>query len=301
MLTNPVPTTDGYTFKVSNYSLSDTYVFLAGPGVAVANTNGAISISGLEPGQSASVTVESYANGKVIGKTTITGHALGSTGSQSNQNGSSQSGTSTSTTKGSPGATSSSGAGTNASLLNLQSGKAGISVGTHENSVQTEAGAAGVTIGNGQVGMTLHPSSGASISGVGNVQLVRGGTLLASGYGLEPGSTATVALYSPEISIGKATVTSKGTFTLRAPLPSGLALGHHTLVLRGVNAKHQPVMLGLGLNVAAPRVAAPTPFPLRQLLAGIAGAIVLGVAGWWFLLAWRRRREEEEETATLLA
>jgi hypothetical protein len=139
----------------------------------------------------------------------------------------------------------------------------------------------------------LHPSGGTSVSGVDNVQVIRGGTLSASGYGLAPGSTATMTLYSPEIFIGNATVTSKGTFTLRAPLPSGLSLGHHTLILRGMDTKHQPVTLGLGLNVVAPPVAASSSFPLRPLLAGTAGAIVLG-AGWWFLLAWRRRHEEEE-------
>jgi hypothetical protein len=146
--------------------------------------------------------------------------------------------------------------------------------------------------------MTLHPSGGASISGAGNVQLLRGGSIYASGYGLAPGSMATMVLYSPEISIASATVTSTGTFTLQSTLPSGLSLGHHTLIVRGMNTKHQPVELGLGLSVAAPPVA-PSPFPLRPLLAGTAGAIVLAGAGW-FLIAWRRRRDEEEEPALLV-
>jgi hypothetical protein len=183
-------------------------------------------------------------------------------------------------------------------LLDLSAGNAGVSVGGNENSVQVKAGALGVTIGNSQVGMTLHPSGGTSISGAGNVQLLRGGSIYASGYGLAPGSMATMVLYSPEISIASATVTSTGTFMLHSTLPSGLSLGHHTLIVRGMNTKHQPVELGLGLSVAAPPVA-PSPFPLRPLLAGTAGAIVLAGAGW-FLIAWRRRRDEEEEPALLV-
>jgi hypothetical protein len=320
VLQKPVPTADGFTFKVTNYAPTDAYVFLAEPGVEVSNADGDITISGLDPGRSATITVESYRDGKLIGKTTITGTALEATSSSTSQNGSSQPGTSSSTKNPSPGRTSSDGAGTNAgtratgtssgatngsnaanseaSLLNLSSGKGGVSVGAHENTVQVKADALGVTIGNRQVGMTLHPSGGTSISGTGNVQLFRGGSIYASGYGLAPGSTATVTLYSPEISIASATVASNGTFTLHSTLPSGLSLGHHTLIVRGVSTKHQPVELGLGLNVAVPPVA-PSPFPLRPLLAGIAGAIVLAGAGW-FLIAWRRRREEEEEPALLV-
>jgi hypothetical protein len=320
LLQKPVPTADGFTFKVTNYSTTDSYLFLAGSGVEVSNADGEVTVSGLDPGQSATITVESYRDGKLIGKTTITGTALEATSSSTSQNGSTESGASSSTKNPAAGGTSSNGAATNAgtraagrssgttngssaangaaALLDLSAGNAGVSVGGNENSVQVKAGALGVTIGNSQVGMTLHPSGGTSISGAGNVQLLRGGSIYASGYGLAPGSMATMVLYSPEISIASATVTSTGTFTLQSTLPSGLSLGHHTLIVRGMNTKHQPVELGLGLSVAAPPVA-PSPFPLRPLLAGTAGAIVLAGAGW-FLIAWRRRRDEEEEPALLV-
>jgi hypothetical protein len=149
--------------------------------------------------------------------------------------------------------------------------------------------------------MTVHSSGTTLVSGGGTIQLTRGRTFVATGFGLKANSTAVAWLYPQNIRIGTVTVGANGTFTLHGKLPAGVSLGHHTLMLRGQSRSGKPVELGLGLQVTAPPVLAPSSSSngLRRWLAGIAGAIVLGGASW-FLLAWRRRRNEEEEPALVV-
>ena len=320
-LSKPKATTDGFTFDVTNHSSTDTYIFLRGAGIGVTDANGVISVTGLGAGQSATITVEAYNDGSLIGKATITGQALDSTSkpaapsSSTTATGSSTNGSSTGST--SPGSTAgqnattanskSAGATRGASTAtgsanaspNLQPGKAMLGISGHQTTAQSTVGAAGVTIGNHQFGMTVHSSGTTSISDGGTVLLTRGGTFVASGFGLKPNSTATAWIYPQDVRVGSVTVGSNGTFTIHGTLPSGLSLGHHTLVLRGESTSGKPIELGLGLEVTAPPVAQPSSVALRSWLAGIAGAIVLGGA-WWFIVAWRRRRDEEEEPALVM-
>jgi titin len=323
-LSKPRATTGGFTFDVTNYSSGDTYIFLRGTGIGVSDANGAISVNGLSAGQSATITVEAYDDGNLIGKANITGQALGGTTapssatSASTETGSTSNAASTgSASSGASGSRSdASASGTNSgsnkaadtssakkstsSLSDLQPGKAAVGISGHQITSQSTVGASGVSIGNHQFGMTVRSSGSTSVSNGGTIELTRGRTFVANGFGLKANSTAVAWLYPGGIRIGTVTVGANGTFTLHGSLPAGISLGHHTLVLRGQSSTGKPIELGLGLQVKAPLapIASPASDALRPWLAGIAGAIVLG-GTWWFLAAWRRRRNEEEEHALL--
>ena len=69
----PTQTEDGFTVTITNYDPAYTYTFAATAGTVVVGANGVVTITGLEPGASATLTATATQAGHAIESATVTG------------------------------------------------------------------------------------------------------------------------------------------------------------------------------------------------------------------------------------
>lgn len=108
-------------------------------------------------------------------------------------------------------------------------------------------GPASVSFGTQDIGASL---TGSTLSGSA-LGLNVGGNGSASGFGFQPGSTASVWIQSTPARLGTAAVDANGNFTSSFVVPADLASGNHTVQLQGVGFDGQPRALDAGVTVAA--------------------------------------------------
>ena len=73
----PIATADGFTVAVNNYDADYTWAASTNAGSASIDSNGLITVTGLNPGQSATVTVTTNRTGYASGTADVSGNAIG--------------------------------------------------------------------------------------------------------------------------------------------------------------------------------------------------------------------------------
>ncbi len=109
-----------------------------------------------------------------------------------------------------------------------------------------------------------------------------------------PGSTVTFTLFSAPVVLGTATANSSGVATLTASIPSGTAIGAHTVEATGTGTNGQPLTVVLSLTVSTsgtglPITGSSNTTPMTQWAIG---AIAAG--GLLVLVAKRRHSSKAE-------
>lgn len=118
------------------------------------------------------------------------------------------------------------------------------------------------------------PSNGAATTNAAAV--AQGGSLQVAGGGFAPGSPVNVVVYSSPVKLATVLADASGNISTSVTLPSGLAIGTHTLQIQGVTSTGAPRVLERTISVAKtlPRTGA-LPLELDALVAALA---VLGLA-----------------------
>jgi len=84
------------------------------------------------------------------------------------------------------------------------------------------------------------------------VEVDQVGSIQSGGDGFEPGSAATVYIFSPDgpILLGALMVGADGSFSGSYPLPAGISIGRHTLQVNGLDAGGNERSIALGIRVS---------------------------------------------------
>jgi hypothetical protein len=109
-----------------------------------------------------------------------------------------------------------------------------------------------------------------------------GAPVVTGGQGLKPGSTYTLILREPAVSLRSGVVEGSGGFTFRDSLPAGLAPGSYTITLTAVGADGSTLILTQSFTIAADgtfSVVGPVTGKVTPTLAstGLDGPLALGV------------------------
>ncbi len=149
-------------------------------------------------------------------------------------------------------------------------------------------GPSSISFGSQDIGAAL---SGANVDGTA-LGLNVGGNGSASGFGFQPGSTASVWIQSTPARLGTATVDGNGDFTSNFVVPADLASGNHTVQLQGIGFDGQPRALDAGVTVVGtgglPATGSDLSLPI------IAGSSLLLAGGLGVVASQRSRRRSAQ-------
>ena len=319
--TTPVSTTDGFTTTISNYSANYSYSLTATNGASVARSGAQITVSGLAPSATSTVSVIASRTGFRPVTATVNGRAsdpattttVPSAAVNSSTNGSN----SETTAEPSSGSETKSGATTSSSTSSTTStttttvpapetpaaepgegvvmvgGKATIATVTRSNNKIT-VGAAGINV----------TFSGISANGDiipldsdGNMRVVGDDIVAIDGSGFAPNSEIEVWMFSTPRMLTKISSDSAGRVTENVTLPGVLEEGDHRFVLNGQAANGDDALVGLGLIVGYEGEGLSTTGKFLIALP-IALAILMGLI---IPTAIRRRRDDDEEVVASAA
>jgi outer membrane protein OmpA-like peptidoglycan-associated protein len=248
----PVPTADGFSVNVTNYSASWTWVPSVSAGSVTAGTPSGTSlpltVSGLAPVGSATVTVLSQRSGYVEGSATVSGTARPA---PSGGGGGSSSSGSPSPSPAPP-------------RLDAEPVTGGLAPGSDRVAVGgtivpavvvPNASNTGIDIAAAgwQLSLAARSSTGAPVplgpNGV--LRFVRGQGLFSEGSGFKPNSPVLLYLFSDAVLLGELTTDASGSFSGTVPLPADVELGAHVAQVNGYTTGGEVRSVSLGVEVVA--------------------------------------------------
>jgi titin len=285
VLTTPVSESAGFSTRIANYSATATYTVSVSPG-SVSRSGAAVTITGLTPGQAATVSVSVAVTGYHTASATASGTALSAAAPPvpdsiiDNDIG--------------PGA----GESWRGDLLAPST---------------TTSTPDGETVHSGSYWMNLLTSGHLLVDG--HVVIAVGGSGTVTVNGFQPGTIVTAWAFSTRAALTSPSVRSDGTAVGTFVLPSSIKPGNHTLLASGTAADGRLVTLKIGF-VVVPRT---VPRRVTSVVAGstadrsaslsranggsavgwaisvLALLVLLGIL--FFLILWRRRRKDKDEEA----
>lgn len=317
--TTPVSTEDGFTTTISNHSGSYSYVVSATNNASVVRSGAQITVSGLAPSATSTVSVVASRSGfrpvtaTVSGRasdpiTTTTAPAIVASGSTSTGDGGKESNT------GTDGITQRSGAIATTTTTSTttttvpapetpaaEPGEGVVMVGGKATSATVTRSDNKITVGAAGINVTF---SGISTDGDiipldsdGNMRVVGDDIIAIDGSGFLPESEIEVWMFSTPRMLVKITSDSSGRVADNVTLPSVLEEGDHRFVLNGQAANGDDALVGLGLIVGYEGGGLSTTGKFLIALP-IALAILIGLI---IPTAIRRRRDEEDDESVALA
>ena len=317
-VTTSVSTATGFTFTISNYSASYTYVLTTSKG-SVSRLVGDVTLTGLDSGESATVTIAVSRTNYKSGSKTVTGSASSApalsiviqapvtTVAQGQASVATLPPTTTTVASAKPKtieATTSTLPAVVAPTTTTTVGPPVVDkVDAGQTAVQVDGvkTAATVTRDNNQMVVTAGALS-ATMSGLdktgkrspldsdGNIHLAAGDEIKISVGGFKPGSLVEVWLFSTPTQLGTAVVGADGTVSGTYRLPAGTKSGTHRVVVTARLANGKPTTFTLGILVGD----ISTTSTLTRVLIAIPIALAIGFG---FLLPNQLRRRRKTRIA----
>jgi len=311
--TTPVSTNDGFTTTISNYSANYTYATTATNGATVARSGPQITVSGLTPSATSTVSVVASRSGFRPVTATVSGRALdpvttttipdatvnnSTSGTSDESSAQTRNGT---TTGAGVSTTSSSTTSTTTTTVPApeppaaEPGEGVVMVGGQATTATVTRSNNKITVGAAGINVTF---SGISADGEvipldsdGNMRVVGDDIVAIDGSGFAPNSEIEVWMFSTPRLLTTISSDSAGRVTENVTLPGVLEEGDHRFVLNGQAANGDDALVGLGLIVGYEGEGLSTTGKFLIALP-IAMAILIGLL---IPTAIRRRRNDEEE------
>lgn len=311
--TTPVSTNDGFTTTISNYSANYTYATTATNGATVARSGPQITVSGLTPSATSTVSVVASRSGFRPVTATVSGRALdpvttttipdatvnnSTSGTSDESSAQTRNGT---TTGAGVSTTSSSTTSTTTTTVPApetpaaEPGEGVVMVGGKATTATVTRSNNKITVGAAGINVTF---SGISADGEvipldsdGNMRVVGDDIVAIDGSGFAPNSEIEVWMFSTPRMLTTISSDSAGRVTENVTLPGVLEEGDHRFVLNGQAANGDDALVGLGLIVGYEGEGLSTTGKFLIALP-IAMAILIGLV---IPTAIRRRRDDEEE------
>lgn len=313
--TTSVSTNDGFTTTISNYSANYTYTVTASNSASVSRSGAQITVSGLAPSATSTVsvvasrtgfrpvtaTVNGRAADPVTTTSTTTPPANVSNATERNTDGASTP-VRNGTTSGAGVTTSSTSSTTSTTTTTVpapetptaEPGEGVVMVGGKATVATVSRANNKITVGAAGINVTF---SGISPNGDiipldsdGNMRVVGDDVVAIDGSGFAPNSEIEVWMFSTPRMLKKITSDSAGRITENVELPGVLEEGDHRFVLNGESASGDDALVGLGLIVGYEGGGLSTTGKFLIALP-IALAILIGLL---IPTAIRRRRDDEE-------
>lgn len=318
--TTPVSTNDGFTTTISNYSANYSYTTSATNGATVARSGAQITVSGLTPSATSTVSVvasrtgfrpvTATVNGRALDPVTTTtapAAAVNNTTSGTSDETSTQTRNGTMTGAGVPTTSSSSTTSTTTTTIPApeapaaEPGEGLVMVGGKATTATVTRSNNKITVGAAGINVTF---SGISSDGDiipldsdGNMRVVGDDIVAIDGSGFAPNSDIEVWMFSTPRMLTKISSDSAGRVTENVTLPGVLEEGDHRFVLNGESASGDDALVGLGLIVGYEGEGLSTTGKFLIALP-IALAILMGLL---IPTAIRRRRDDEDEVVASAA
>ena len=317
-VTTSVSTATGFTFTISNYSASYTYVLTTSKG-SVSRLVGDVTLTGLDSGESATVTIAVSRTNYKAGSKTVTGSASSApalsiviqapvtTVAQGQASVATLPPTTTTVASAKPKIIEATTSTLPAVVAPTTTTTVGPPVVDKVDAGQTAVQVDGVktdatvTRENNQMVVTAGALS-ATLSGLdktgkrsaldsdGNIHLAAGDEIKISVGGFKPGSIVEVWLFSTPTQLGTAVVGADGTVSGTYRLPAGTKSGTHRVVVTARLANGKPTTFTLGILVGD----ISTTSTLTRVLIAIPIALAIGFG---FLLPNQLRRRRKIRTA----
>ena len=311
--TAPVSTNDGFTTTISNYSANYTYATTATNGANVARSGSQITVSGLAPSATSTVSVVASRSGFRPVTATVSGRALDpvttTTTPDATVNNTTSGTSDESSTQTRNGTTTGAGVSTTSSSTTstttttipapetpaAEPGEGVVIVGGRATTATVTRSNKKITVGAAGINVTF---SGISADGEvipldsdGNMRVVGDDIVAIDGSGFAPNSEIEVWMFSTPRMLTTISSDSAGRVTENVTLPGVLEEGDHRFVLNGQAANGDDALVGLGLIVGYEGEGLSTTGKFLIALP-IAMAILIGLL---IPTAIRRRRNDEEE------
>ena len=220
-------TADGFTVQVENYDANYTWTVTSSAGSASIDSNGVITVTGLAPGETATVTVTTTREGYEEGSATVEGGAAEPMLSNNLDD-------------------------------DTASGEAKYIFGdgsTEDTPLTVNDGTPpSITAGEGEFQMDLQGNEeGAARIDENSQTLVfyTGKEGLATGRGFLPGSEAEIWLFSTPRFLASTRVLTDGTFSQTFDVPPDIEVGEHVIQAEGLDTNSEPKAIAAGVIVAA--------------------------------------------------
>jgi titin len=322
VFSTPTGNGTGFTFTITNYSSTASYIFEATNGATVTQNGATVTVSGLSANQSSTITVREVQSGFTTIAATVTGSPALAAKSATSKSTDLRTDPATSKSTVVPVGVVARGPSSNSPGANetgLQAVKTpDASTSTGEFNVLVPAGDLRTELSKGSADLitpsgglihasvkiisssifeltagglhfTLRLGSGSNDVSTGTIIFHVGQSAQTAGTGFMPSSTVNIVLFSTGTRLGQVKVDAKGTFHDTFSLPATIKAGMHTLEVDGKTKAGQPRALAVSVEVL------PSSSSNGLLWWILLPVAVLGGAMWLFVA--KRRRKDEAEPA----